>query len=141
MKAVKLKVNFTTGERAGGVDPRSKANHCCPTWQDLEAGYEIRMLPQEEAEKIQSMPGVTVYNSFSDAEAAMPRDFPEKIGWKVTNETLMKLSIEQLKIDVMSIPQEATQEEELEFLYKAGARGIRKSVRPRTKLPQIAEKK
>lgn len=134
MKTVKLKVDFASGKRAGNVDPKSKYNYCCPTWQDLENGYEIRMLPDDEAERIRDMEGVTVYNNEVEAEKAISRYFPDKVVWKVTNEALLKRSVEQLNIDVTLVSQDATHEEELEFLYNAGARGIGRTVRPRSKV-------
>lgn len=44
-KGVKLRVNFTTGERAGGLDPRDRRTRTNPDWQDDT--HEVRIVEDE----------------------------------------------------------------------------------------------
>ena len=133
MKAVKLRVDFATGKRAGNVNPKSTNNRCCSTWQDLENGFEMRLVPDDEAEKLRGAEGVTVFDSAEDAEAELAKSFPEKVSWKVTNEALLVYSLQQLKPDLSRLSRDATADEELEFLHKAGVHGIKKITKTRTK--------
>jgi hypothetical protein len=129
MKAIKIKVDFNTGERAGGVNPRSPNLKCHPTWQDLDNGWEIRSISDEAADRYRGVEGITVLENEAEITAELEANFPHKVMWKVTNEALLNLSLRQINPDLSSLSQDATHDEELEFLYNAGCRGIGRIVR------------
>ena len=57
--ALKIKVNFQTGERAGGIDPYDAGLYCLA--QNLEDGYEIRLvLDDRDIDKYRNIEGVEV---------------------------------------------------------------------------------
>lgn len=45
MKGLRVSVNFATGERAGGLDPRDRRTRCNPQWQGDD--HEIRVVLDE----------------------------------------------------------------------------------------------
>jgi hypothetical protein len=138
MKAIKIKVDFESGKRAGGINPRSKNLRGSSSWQDTDAGWEIRMVLDENVERYRNVTGVTVLEDEAAIEAELAASFPSKTLYKVTNEALLSLSLQQLNPDLSDLPQEATHDEELAFLYAAGAKGIGRIVRARATAKRVA---
>lgn len=129
MKAIKIKVDFKSGKRAGGIDPRSKNLKGHPTWQDAEAGIEIRSVLDGAVDRYRNVKGVTVLEGEAEIAAELAKSFPAKVMWKVTNEPLLSLSLQQINPNLSKLSQDATHDEELEFLYNAGCKGIGRIVR------------
>jgi len=124
MKALKIKVDFKTGKRAGGIDPRSKNLRGHPTWQCTKTGWEIRAVLDGDVEKYRGLEGVEILEGEAAIQAALKATCPARVLWKVTNDALLKRSLQQITPDLSGLSQDATPEEELEFLYKAGCKGI-----------------
>ena len=70
MKAIRVKVNFTTGERAGGINPRDKNLRCSPLWQNLEAGVEIRAVLDGDVSRYAALEGVEILDGEAAIDAA-----------------------------------------------------------------------
>lgn len=129
MKAIKIKVDFETGKRAGGINPRSANLKGHPTWQDTDGGWEIRSVLDSAIDRYRNLKGVTVLEDEAEITAELAKSFPPKVMWKVTNEQLLSLSLQQINPDLSALGQDATHDEELEFLYNAGCKGIGRIVR------------
>lgn len=129
MKALLIKVEFSSGQRAGGINPRSKKLRCDPSWQDLKGGWEIRCTDDDaEIEKYRGVAGVTVLEDEAAIQAQLA-SFPPKVLYKVISEPLMALSLQQVNPDLSALSQDATHEETLAFLHAAGVKGIRRITR------------
>ncbi|MEJ2116424.1 MAG: hypothetical protein P8Y36_00405, partial [Alphaproteobacteria bacterium] len=110
MKILRLEVDFETGRRAGGVNPKSKRTRCHPTWQHLEEGFEFREADDDFADSLRGINGVTVYDNIEDAEAAIAASIPEKVHWKETTPGLLAHSVGIMKPDLSGLSQDATPE-------------------------------
>ena len=141
MKALLIDVNFTTGERAGGINPhRNKNLPCHPAWQDTDAGKEMRLVLDGDVEPYRGVNGVTILEGEAKIEAALEQHFPEKAVYKITDPDLKRLSIESAvkagKLDIANLPRDSveTQGEQarLKALYEIpDTRGITKLVKKR----------
>lgn len=113
MKAVKVSVDFSSGARAGGLDPRDPRTRCSPRWQyvpddpDVEAGWEVRVIVDESvlADVDLTAPGVTLIDlddedQFAAAVEAEIDKVPERIAYKVEHEALLAESVRQRGIDL-----------------------------------------
>ena len=137
MKALKIKVDFKTGIRAGGINPKSKNFRGHSSWQDLDNGWEVRLVLDEDVDKYRRTSGVTVLEDEAAIEAELSANFAPKVMYKVTTEALLSLSISQINPDLSAMKKNCTRQEELEFLYNAGIRGIERIVRDRKSVKQL----
>ena len=131
MKAIRVKVNFTTGERAGGINPRDKNLRCSPLWQNLEAGVEIRAVLDGDVSRYAALEGVEIL----DGEAAIDVAVADlhKVASEdhsVYNQALLAESIRSKKIKIDDIPADLSEAEEAKILFERGALGIRKATKP-----------
>jgi len=141
MKALLINVNFTTGERAGNINPRRNKNMpCSPAWQDTDAGKELRVVLDGNVEPCRGIEGITVLDDEAAIDAALAQHFPEKEFYKVTDADLKRLSMEQAvkagTLDITSLPRDSVEKQDeqarLKQLYEvAETRGITKVVKER----------
>lgn len=130
-RALKIKVNLGNGGvRAGGIDPRDANLRGNPLWQNLDTGYEIRLvLDDRDLSIYDGVEGVEVLEGDTVIDAAVAALKPVENMYRVTSEALMNANIAQANIDLSSLSPEADENEELEFLYNAGISGIKKFTR------------
>ena len=101
-KGIKIKVNFQTGERAGGIDPRDRGLLCDPTWQNIDEGVEIRLITDDrDVERYQNIPGVEVIEGKEAINAEIDKISP--VRYSVTHPELFNESIKQKGIDLKDI--------------------------------------
>lgn len=113
MKAIKTKVDFSSGKRAGGINPRSGKTLCAPEWQyvpenpDEEEGWEIRLVLDESilTEEVLSDPDVTLIEADDEETLASLIEaevdtIPEVISYSVTNESLVAEAVRQKGLDL-----------------------------------------
>jgi len=125
-KALKIKVNFQTGERAGGIDPRDRGLLCDPTWQNIDEGVEIRLITDDrDVERYQNIPGVEVIEGKEAINAEIDKISP--VRYSVTHPELFNESIKQKGIDLKDIDHTLPPEKQLEELHKKGVLGIRRT--------------
>ncbi|MCL0076488.1 hypothetical protein M1O12_00390 [Dehalococcoidia bacterium] len=80
MRALLIEVDFETGKRAGGIDPRDP-NLRCRGWQNLdsEPGLEIRLVEDDrDLSQYAGVPGVTVLEGKDAINAAIQANFPPR---------------------------------------------------------------
>jgi len=124
MTALEIQVNFSTGERAGGIDPRDPGLECHPTWQNLDEGIEIRIIKDgRDVEQYRNIPGITVLEGAEAINARIKEIKPTT--YAVANEALFNLSLQ--RIDISDIDPTLPPEKQLEELYNRGVLGIRKT--------------
>ena len=78
MRALLIEVDFETGKRAGGIDPRDP-NLRCRGWQNLDSkpGLEIRMVEDDrDLSQYAGVPGVTVLEGKEAINAAIQASLP-----------------------------------------------------------------
>ena len=92
MFALLIEVDFSTGWRAGGINPRDKHLEC-HGWQDLDAGLEIRMITDgRNVAQYRGKKGITILEGKDEINAAIEANIPPK--YSIQSEALM---IESLK--------------------------------------------
>ncbi|KKN71503.1 hypothetical protein LCGC14_0420820 [marine sediment metagenome] len=94
MKALLIEVDFTTGVRAGGINPRDK-HLLCHGWQNLDSdpGLEIRLITDgRDIDKYRGKQGVTILDGKDEINVAIEANIPIK--YSIQSEALM---IESLK--------------------------------------------
>ncbi len=75
--ALKIKVNFQTGERAGGINPRDPGLYTLV--QNLEDGYEIRLVVDDrDIEQYRNVPGVEVIEGIKNIDRAILELLPNE---------------------------------------------------------------
>jgi len=126
--ALEIDVDFTTGARAGDVDPRDP-NLVCPGWQNFEAGKEIRLIVNEAAiddyiSRYRNISGIVII----EGKAAINARVKELVKplYDVVYSALFHASIPAKGIRVDDIPHDIDPQEQLKIVYERGALGIRK---------------
>ncbi len=139
MKALLINVDFSTGTRPIIIlndKGKIKANLWCGhKWQNLDTGKEIRAVKDDDVTPYEGQTGIIILNNETEIRAALTTHCPDKQVHVVSNEGIMNASIGSTTIDWNELPQTATRDEELAFLYDKGVRGIdRKTMSPQDPL-------
>lgn len=130
MKAIRVKVNFHTGERAGGINPKDKKLRCNPMWQSIENGIEIRAVLDGNVEKYRGLEGVEILEGEQAIDAAVLALQKESASHVVYNKELLAASISAKGIKLHDIPADLSEGEEARILFERGALGIRRREKP-----------
>lgn len=139
MKALLINVDFATGKRPDGIldnNGKTKPNLWCGhRWQNQDTGKEIRAVKDGNVTPYQDQDGIIILQTEAEIRAALAEHFPDEEVHTVSNEGIMNAGIASTTIDWNELPQTATQNEELAFLYGKGIRGIdRKMMSPQDPL-------
>jgi len=127
--ALQIQVDFLTGERAGGIDPRDPGL-VCPGWQDVDNGVEIRLVKDgRDIEQYRNIPGVTVLEGVDAINARVAELFPPK--YAIKNEILFTESIKAKRIALDDIDPNLPPDQQIAKLHKRGALGIVKREVPK----------
>jgi len=122
---LKVKVDFATGIRAGGINPRDRGLLCDPSWQNIDEGVELRLVTDErDIEQYRNVEGVTVIEGL-DACNAEIEAIREPL-YAVAVPELLNISIQKKNIRIDDIDPALPPEKQLEILHQKGALGIRK---------------
>lgn len=132
IKALLIDFNKKTGVRSGGVNPKSRNLPCGSLWQNMEKGKEIRLVLNGDIKPYENKPGVQILLGEEAIKEAVANLREPEESYSVNSEALLSASLAQLTIDYSELPQTATRQEELAFLYEKGARGIDKKIRKPT---------
>lgn len=91
--ALKIKVDFETGERAGGIDPRDPNLYALA--QNLEDGWEIRLiLDNRDISIYQNVEGIEVIEGVENIDKAIVELLPNEEQYFFTrDDTLLQVSI------------------------------------------------
>ena len=136
MKALFIQVNFITGDRAGGLINHKDPNlRCHPLWQDTDAGSEVRMVMDDNADPYRGIAGVVVLEGEAEIDARVA--LYEKTHYKIDSEPMMNASIPAKKIKISSIGAEESLHDQTKKLYDLGALGITKVTRSPPKCKDI----
>lgn len=140
MKALLIDVKFSGRDNRpqAVLNDRGKIKenlYCGNKWQNLGTGKEIRAVKDGDVTPYENVEGIVVLRTEAEIRTALLEHCPEKQVHKVSNEGIMNASIIASNIDFSELPQTATRDEELEFLYDKGIRGIdRKIISPQDPL-------
>jgi len=76
--ALKVKVDFNTGARAGGINPRD-VGLICLGWQNFEKGEEIRLIVDDrDVEQYRNVEGIEVIEGIDAIDKAIESVVPEE---------------------------------------------------------------
>ena len=93
MRALLIEVDFSTGRRAGAIDPRDK-HLLCHGWQNLDEGLEIRIIDDGRDLKLyEGVKGVTILEGKDAINAAIEEHIPTK--YQIQSEYLMRESLSE----------------------------------------------
>lgn len=113
MKGLLILVDWTSGKRAGNIDVTNKEVvknlPTDPTWQNIEGGYEIRLVMNNDTKPYEGVDGITILKdetaidsviqtSLGDKEDASSRRY----AYRVVDGALVAESIRQKGIDITS---------------------------------------
>ena len=86
--ALKIKVDFESGERAGGIDPRDPNLYCLA--QNIEDGYEIRLvLDDRDIDKYRNIEGVEVIEGIENIDKAIIEMLSNDEQWHFARDDLL----------------------------------------------------
>jgi len=143
--AFKIKVDFTTGERAGGINPKDP-NMICPGWQNFGKGEEIRLIVNEDkideyVRRYGNKEGVEVIEGIENIDKAIDELIPpeKQVDYTVYMPELFMASIIAKHLDpndtfnVNDVPNpdpveisvDETRKRVLKHLMERGVKGIR----------------
>jgi len=123
--ALVIEVDFSTGRRAGDIDPRDPGLICMPLWQDLEKGVELRLiLDDRPLEQYRNLEGVELVEGKEAINAKIKELFKPR--YSIVAPELLRESIHAKNIPIDDIDHTLPPEKQVEILYKRGALGIRK---------------
>jgi len=135
---LKIRVDFATGERAGGIDPRDPGLITHPSWQNVDEGWEVRVIEDDRDVNIyRNVEGIEVLEGENAIEAAIATIHKER--YAIKNEYLLVESIRQKGIDITDLSPDMSHEEIAKKLYERGALGVVKSPLP-VKVEQVSKK-
>jgi len=121
--ALVIKVDFSTGKRAGDIDPRDPGLICMPLWQDLEKGVELRLIIEDRPlEQYRHLEGVEVVEGKEAINAKVRELFKPRYGVAVPE--LLHESIRAKNIRIDDIDHTLPPEKQVESLYERGDLGI-----------------
>ncbi len=133
MKALKIRVDWETGKRAGNINVREFPYPAI--YQDLEGEYEIRLVPDEVAERYRNVEGITIlegkqildelermikprYVIPAGFEGIVIKDIEDKMTGNIVFIGCYDKVVKEVELG----------DDLLEFLYEAGVIGIRKII-------------
>ncbi len=121
MKALLIEVDFRTGKRAGGINPRDPKLQCY-SWQDLDAGREIRIVEDDrDLSQYKGVAGVTILNSKTAINEAITANIPTKYGVNDKELLLAHLKEKGISLDIFA---GKTLQDAAKELYTQGLAGI-----------------
>lgn len=125
MKALRIKVEFSSGIRAGGINVRKDKNlRCNPAWQNHEQGVEIRLVLNGDTAKYEGKEGVEILDGEAAIDAAVESIFMEQ--YAIGDMALCMESVRQKKLDISKLDRDLSGEELAKALYDLGALGIKR---------------
>jgi len=139
MKALLIDVDFSTGQRPAAIlsgNGKIKENLWCGhKWQNIETGKEIRAVKDGNITPYEEQEGIIILYTEEEIRAVLEEHCPDEESHTVSNEGIMNANIASSMIDWSELPQTATRDEELAFLYDKDIRGIdRKIISPQDPL-------
>ncbi|MCL0035856.1 hypothetical protein M1N47_00285 [Dehalococcoidia bacterium] len=123
MRALLIEVDFETGKRAGGIDPRDP-NLRCRGWQNLDSkpGLEIRLVEDDrDLSQYAGVPGVTVLEGKDTINAAIQANFPP--GYNVVDRELLLAHLRERGISLDLFAGQSL-DDRAEELFRQGFAGI-----------------
>ncbi len=123
MKALLIEVDFRTGKRAGGINPRDPKLQCYG-WQDLEgeSGCEIRIVEDDrDLSQYKGVAGVTILDGKTAINEAITANIPVKYAVKDKELLLAHLKEKGISLDTFA---SKTLQDKAEELYAQGLAGI-----------------
>lgn len=102
MKALLIEVDFTTGERAGGIKTKNNPNLWCEGWQNLDAGLEIRLVKDGNTKPFEGIEGVTILDGKAEINAAIDANIPTKYAVKDEGLLLAHLKERNVSLDTFA---------------------------------------
>ena len=129
MRGICVLVDFGTGYRAGGINPRDPNLRCHPSWQNLQRGCEVLLVLDENTKPYEGIDGVTVLNNLQEIQTALDHEIGERVQFGVASEAILQATLATGKIRTDDLPTDVT--ECYELLHSRGAAGItRRVVKP-----------
>ena len=123
MRALLIKVDFSTGRRAGGINPRDPKLPC-HGWQDLDNGLEIRLVEDDrDLSKYADVPGVTVLQGKETINQAIVDNIPAQYGIKSEAILIAHLKERGVSLDIFASKKET---DIVKQLFSQGFAGITK---------------
>lgn len=120
--ALEIAVDFLTGERAGGIDPRKKGLICLSLWQDVDAGIEMRLvIDDRDTTQYEDVDGITVHRGAKAINKRVSQLF--KTRFSIVNADLFRESIKN--IDLGDIDPNLDPNEQLRICKDKKALGIK----------------
>ena len=121
MKALLVKVDFSTGKRAGDISPRDQ-NLPCHGWQDLDKGLEIRLVEDDrDLSQYEGVEGVTVLDGKEAINQAIQANIPIQYFVKDKELLLAHMKEKGISLDMLS---GRTLESAAKELFNKGYAGI-----------------
>ncbi len=124
MLGVKGNVDFSTGWRASGINPKDRRYLLHPEWQSLDGGFEVFLIPEEDAPLFQGRAGCTVL--FSEAQINKAVAPLAGTTYFIQSDALVAQSIASKSIDISDLDSAMPPSQVAEALYNRGALGIAK---------------
>lgn len=124
--ALLIEFDGHTGERAGGISPRDPKLRC-HGWQQLDTTpcLEIRVIyDNRDISQYKGIPGVTILHGKAAINAAI--DDLDLVRYSIDNEALLRISIEQKKINLATEYEDMSSPEILKALHARKVHGIAK---------------
>ena len=127
MKALRVQVDFQTGRRAGGINPKDRSLATHPSWQNPDMGIEITLVRDGHAERFQGMEGIEILDGREAIDAAVQAIQPEE-QFSIKTEGLLVEYIRQASVDIRGLKGKSMNEVARD-LFDRGCPGVVKRER------------
>ena len=102
MKALRVEVDFQTGRRAGGIDPRDRSLATPPSWQNTDLGIEITLVRDGNADRFRDVEGIEILDGAEAIDAAVLAIQPED-QFSIKHEAMLVEYIRQASVDITGL--------------------------------------
>lgn len=138
MKAIRVKVDFQTGKRPLGVNPKSRNHYCGSGWQNTKTGEEIRLVVDGDVSQFRGVEGVVVLDGEDAIEAAIAEVADTSPRYSIQHEALLVEYIRQAEIDITPLA-DVPQDRWAEALHNLGCIGVHKKSGKPAKCKDVAK--
>lgn len=128
IKGLLIQVDFSSGDRAGGINPKDP-NLRCHGWQNLDTGWEVRLIEDDrDTSQYEGIDGVELLLGKNEVNKAIKSILPKKVDTEyiISNEAIMLKHMEERKISLNCLAEKGENKISLGELYESGIAGISK---------------
>lgn len=127
MNGLRIVVNFNTGERAGGINPRDPNLRGHSSWQRIDQAIEVRIILDGNIAPYRNLMGVTILIGTDAVDAAIAA-LQSPISYAVQSWDMVAAHVAQTETDISDLRPPMTESAIAQELWNRGVLGVTRFV-------------